>query len=133
VIRFANGSVGTSIYGVVGSGGIVPKHYAEVQAGPISAATAGFRNLVFEGTDEPGIESNYYHNGFDEEMAMFADLCLEAGPNPMDVWEAAVPTLLFERAVESMRTHRPVPVDLEEAFYCPDGRLPRSVATFGDG
>ena len=131
-IRFANGGIGTSIYSVVGSGGILPKHYAEVLAGGVSAATLRFGNLVFEGTDEPGIEDNAYHNGFDEEMGMFAHLCLHGGPSPMDAWEACIPTLIFEKAVESMRAHRPVPVDVREEFYLPDGELPASIEHFGD-
>ncbi len=131
-IRFANGGIGTSIYSVVGAGGILPKHYAEVLAGPVSAATLRFGNLVFEGTDEPGIEHNAYHNGFDEEMGMFADLCLHGGPNHMDAWEACIPTLIFEKAVESMHTHQPVPVDVREEFYLPHGKLPASIAHFGD-
>ena len=131
-IRFANGGIGTSIYSVVGAGGILPKHYAEVLAGGVSAATLRFGNLVFEGTDEPGIEHNTYHNGFDEEMGMFAHLCLHGGPSPMDAWEACIPTLIFEKAVESMRTHQPVPVDVREDFYLPDGKLPASIEHFGD-
>ena len=94
----------------MGGGGIIPKHYAEVGAGSVSAATLRFGNLVFEGTDEPGIEHNEYHVGFDEELGMFAKLCLEGGPNPMDPWEANVPTVIFEKAVESMKTRRAVPV-----------------------
>lgn len=132
VIRFANGGIGTSIYSTVGSGGILPKHYAEVLAGQVSAATRRFGDLVFQGTDEPGIEGNYYHNGFDEEMSMFARLCLEGGPSPMDAWESCVPTLIFEKAVESMRTRRPVAVDVRSDFYLPDGKLPPSIEKFGD-
>ena len=132
VIRFANGGVGNSIFSTVGSGGILPKHYAEVLAAPLSAATLRFENLVFQGTDEPGIEENVYHNGFNEEMGMFARLCLEGGPNPMDAWEAAVPTLIFEKAVESMRTGQPVPVNIQDEFYLPDGKLPASIENFGD-
>ena len=132
VIRFENGGVGTSFFSTVGTGGALPKHYAEVLAGPVSAATLRFGNLVFEGTDEPGIQENAYHNGFDQEMGMFARLCLEGGPNPMDAWEACVPTLIFEKAVESMRTHQPAPVDIREAFYLPDGKLPDSIERFGD-
>lgn len=131
-IRFANGGIGTSVYSVVGAGGILPKHYAEVLAGSVSAATLRFGNLVFEGTDEPGIEQNDYHNGFDEEMSMFAHLCLHGGESPMDAWEACIPTLIFEKAVESMRTHQPVPVDLRNDFYLPDGHLPASIERFGD-
>ena len=131
-ILFENGGVATSVYGTIGSGGIVPKHYGEVLAGPVSAATWGFRNLVFEGTDEPGIEENRYHNGFDDEMGMFARLCLEGGPNPMDAWEASIPTLIFEKAVESMETHQPARIDLDNAFYLPDGKLPASIVRFGD-
>ena len=116
----------------MGAGGILPKHYAEVLAGGVSAATLRFGNLVFEGTDEPGIEHNTYHNGFDEEMGMFAHLCLHGGPSPMDAWEACIPTLIFEKAVESMRTHQPVPVDVREDFYLPDGKLPASIEHFGD-
>ena len=81
-VRFANGGIGTSIFSDLGSGGILPKHYAEVHAGEMSAATLRFGNLVFDGTDEPGIEENRYHNGFDEEMEMFADLCLRGRPEP---------------------------------------------------
>ena len=132
MIRFANGGSATSLFSTIGSGGILPKHYAEVHAGPMSAATTRFYNLVFEGTDEPGIEQNEYHNGFHEEMEMFTRLCLEGGPNPMDMWEACVPTFVFEKAVESMRTRRPVPLDLEQEMYLPDGKLPASVANFGD-
>ena len=131
-IRFENGGVGQSIYSTLGTGGILPKHYAEVQAGTVSAATLRFGNLVFEGTDEPGIEHNEYHNGFDEEMGMFARLCLDGGPSPMDAWEACVPTLIFEKAVESMRTGQPVPVNIEQEFFLPDGRLPDSITNFGD-
>lgn len=131
-VRFENGGIGDSVYSTLGSGGILPKHYAEVHAGSVSAATLRFGNLVFEGTDEPGIEANRYHNGFDEEMAMFARLCIEGGPNPMDAWEACIPTLLFEKAVESMRTGRPVPIDVQEEFYLPDGKLPPSIVNFGD-
>ena len=87
---------------------------------------------MFDGTDESGIEQNRYHNGFDEEMAMFAKLCLTGGPSPMDAWEASIPTILFEKAVESMRTVLPVPVDVTNEFYLPDGVLPASVASFGD-
>ena len=117
---------------LLAAGGSCPSTTPEVHAGPISAATTRFYNLVFEGTDEPGIEENEYHNGFDEEMEMFARLCLEGGPNPMDMWEACVPTFVFEKAVESMRTRRPVPLDLEQEMYLPDGKLPASIATFGD-
>ena len=131
-IRFANGSIATSIYSVVGGGGYLPKHYAEVLAGPISAATVRFGNLVFQGTEESGIEDNYYHNGFDEEMSMFANFCLEGGPSPMDVWEASIPTLIVEKAIEAMRTHQPVAVNLDEDFYLPDGKLPASIEHFGD-
>ena len=131
-IRFANGGLGTSFFSTVGTGGALPKHYAEVGAGQVSAATVRFGNLVFEGTDEPGIEENRYHNGFDEEMSMFARLCLEGGPNPMDIWEACVPTVIFEKAVESMRTHQPVAVNMRDEFYLPDGLLPPSVERFGD-
>lgn len=132
LIRFANGGLATSVFGTIGSGGILPKHYAEVHAGPISAATSRFYNLVFEGTDEPGIEENEYHNGFNEEMSMFTRLCLEGGPNPMDMWEACVPTFIFEKAVESMRTRKSVPLDLEKEMYLPNGVLPASIANFGD-
>ena len=131
-IRFENGGIGQSIFSTLGTGGILPKHYAEVQAGKVSAATLRFGNLVFEGTDEPGIEENRYHNGFDEEMSMFARLCIEGGPSPMDAWEASVPTLIFEKAVESMRTGRPVPVNIKDEFYLPDGKLPASIESFGD-
>ena len=132
VIRFANGGVGTSIYSVIGSGGIVPKHYAEVLAGPVSAAISAFRDLVFEGTDAPGLMNETRSAGFDRQLGMFANLCRNGGKNPMDAWEAAIPTLIFERAVESMQTGQPVPVNLEEAFYLPDGKLPTSVTQFGD-
>ena len=132
IIGFANGGSATSLFSTIGSGGIVPKHYAEVHAGPVSAATTRFYNLVFEGTDEPGIEENEYHNGFNEQMRMFARLCLEGGPNPMDMWESCVPTVLFEKAVESMRAHRPVPFDLEDEMYLPNRKLPASIANFGD-
>jgi predicted dehydrogenase len=131
-IRFANGGIATSVYSVVGSGGYLPKTYAEVLAGPVSAATARFGNLVFEGTEEPGIEDNAYHNGFNEEMSMFARLCLEGGPNPMDAWEACMPTLIVEKTIEAMRTHQPVPVDVRDAFYLPEGKLPASIEDFGD-
>ncbi len=131
-IRFENGGIGTSVFSTVGSGGILPKHYAEVHAGTVSAATSRFSNLVFEGTDEPGIEINDYHDGFDDEMRRFATLCLEGGSNPMDIWEACVPTVLFEKAIESMRTRRPVPVDMLNEFYLPSGTLPPSIERFGD-
>ena len=131
-IRFENGAVANSVFSGLGNGGILPKHYAEVHAGEVSAATLRFGNLVFDGTDESGIEQNRYHNGFDEEMAMFAKLCLTGGPSPMDAWEASIPTILFEKAVESMRTGLPVPVDVTKEFYLPDGVLPASVASFGD-
>ena len=132
LVRFENGGMGTSLFSTIGSGGILPKHYAEVHAGPISAATTRFYNLVFEGTDELGIDNNEYHNGFDEEMGMFARLCLEGGPNPMDIWEACIPTVLVDKALESMRIGQPVPIDLENEMYLPDGKLPTSVANFGD-
>ena len=131
-IRFENGGIGQSVYSTLGTGGVLPKHYAEVHAGSVSAATVRFGNLVFEGTEEPGIEGNFYHNGFDEEMEMFAKLCLEGGPSPMDAWEACIPTLIFEKAVESMRTGQPVPIRIEDEFYLPDGKLPSSIVTFGD-
>lgn len=131
-IRFANGGMATSVYSVVGSGGYLPKHYAEVLAGPVSAATVRFGNLIFEGTEEPGIERNAYHNGFDEEMSMFAHLCLGTGPNPMDAWEACIPTLILEKAIEAMRTHQAVSVDMSKDFYLPDGKLPASIERFGD-
>ncbi len=131
-VRFENGGIGDSVFSTLGSGGILPKHYAEVHAGSVSAATLRFGNLVFEGTDQQGIEENRYHNGFDEEMSMFARLCIEGGPNPMDAWEACIPTLLFEKAVESMRTGLAVPVDVHEEFYLPGGKLPASIANYGD-
>ena len=98
----------------------------------VSAATLRFGNLVFEGTDEPGIEHNEYHVGFDEELGMFAKLCLEGGPNPMDPWEANMPTVIFEKAVESMKTRRAVHVNIAEEFYLPNGKLPLSITQFGD-
>ena len=132
LIQFANGGLGDSITSHMGGGGIVPKHYAEVGAGDVSAATMRFGNLVFEGTDEPGIEGNEYHNGFFEELGMFAKLCLEGGANPMDPWESNVPTVIFEKAVQSMETRRAVPVNMLDEFYLPNGVLPPSVANFGD-
>ena len=63
---------------------------------------------------------------------MFTKLCLEGGPNPMDAWEANVPTVIFEKAVESMKTRRAIPVDMTKEFYLPNGHLPVSVANFGD-
>ena len=132
LIQFANGGLGDSITSHMGGGGIVPKHYAEVGAGDVSASTMRFGNLVFDGTDEPGIECNEYHNGFYEELGMFAKLCLEGGPNPMDPWEANVPTVIFEKAVQSMKTRQAVPVDMRDEFYLPNGVLPISVASFGD-
>jgi len=63
---------------------------------------------------------------------MFAQLCLRGGPNPMDIWAACVPTVTFEKAVESMRTYKAVPVDMKQEFYLPNGKLPASVANFGD-
>ncbi len=131
-IRFANGGMATSIYGVVGQGGYLPKHYAEVMAGPVSAATVRFGNLIFQGTDEPGIEENSYHNGFDEEMEMFANHCLNGGPSPMDVWEASIPTLIVEKAIDAMQNNRPAQIDLSADFYLPDGKLPASLEQFGD-
>ena len=118
-MRFENGGIGTSIFSDLGSGGILPKHYAEVHAGETSAATLRFGNLVFDGTDEPGIEENRYHNGFDEEMEMFADLAIQGGASPMDAWEACIPTLIFEKAVESMRTGKAVAVDVTGSSTCP--------------
>ena len=132
LIQFENGGLADSITSLVGGGGIIPKHYAEVGAGSVSAATLRFGNLVFEGTDEPGIEHNEYHVGFDEELGMFAKLCLEGGPNPMDSWEANVPTVIFEKAVESMKTRRAVPVNMADEFYLPNGELPLSITQFGD-
>ena len=49
----------------------------------------------------------------------------------MDAWEACIPTLIFEKAIESMRTHQPVHVNLEDEFYLPDGKLPASIENFG--
>ena len=132
LIRFENGGQGNSVYSVIGSGGILPKHYFEVHEGPVSAASLRFGNLVFENSDEPGIEQNEYHNGFNEEMDMFARYCLDGGPSPMDAWEACIPTLIFEKAVESMRTVKPISVDVAKDFYLPGGKLPASIASFGD-
>ena len=67
LIQFENGGLADSITSLMGGGGIIPKHYAEVGAGDVSGATLRFGNLVFEGSDEPGIEHNEYHVGFDEE------------------------------------------------------------------
>ena len=50
----------------------------------------------------------------------------------MDAWEACIPTLIFEKAVESMRARQPVAVDVRKAFYLPDGKLPASIERFGD-
>ena len=63
---------------------------------------------------------------------MFARLCMEGGPNPMDMWESCIPTLIFEKALESMRARKPVPLDLEREMFLPDGKLPPSIANFGD-
>lgn len=131
-IRFENGSLGNSVYSTNGGGGIIPKHYAEVQAGKVSAATLRFGNLVFDGTDEPGIDENIYHNGFYEEMEMFHQLCVTGKDNPMDAWESSIPTLIFEKAVESMKTGQPVNIDVQKDFYIPNGILPTSLAKFGD-
>jgi predicted dehydrogenase len=132
LIQFANGGMADSVTGHMGGGGILPKTYAEVGSEGVSGATLRFGNLVFEGTEEPGIEENTYHNGFNEELGMFARLCLEGGPNPMDAWEANVPTVIFEKAVESMNSRRPVAVDMAQEFYLPDGKLPLSIENFGD-
>ena len=132
LIQFENGGVADSITSHMGGGGILPKHYWEIGANGISAASLRFGNLVFEGTEEAGIEQNEYHNGFDEEMEMFARLCLEGGPNPMDPWEANVPTVLFEKAIESMKSRRAVAVEMDQEFYLAGGGLPVSVANFGD-
>ena len=132
LIQFENGGLADSITSLMGGGGIIPKPYVEVGAGNVSAATLRFGNLVFEGTDEPGIEHNEYHVGFDEELGMFAKLCLEGGPNPMDPWEANVPTVIFEKALESMRSRRAVPINMADEFYLPNGKLPLSITQFGD-
>ena len=131
-IRFENGSLGNSVYSTNGGGGIIPKHYAEVQEGKVSAATLRFSNLVFDGTDEPGIDKNKYHNGFNEEMEMFHKLCVSGKDNPMDAWESSIPTLIFEKAVKSMTTGQPIKVDIQKDFYFPNGNLPTSITKFGD-
>ena len=50
----------------------------------------------------------------------------------MDPWEANVPTVIFEKAVESMKTRRAVPVNMSDEFYLPNGKLPLSITQFGD-
>ena len=42
----------------------------------------------------------------------------------MDMWESCIPTLIFEKALESMRARKPVPLDLEREMFLPDGKLP---------
>jgi hypothetical protein len=71
-------------------------------------------------------------NGFDEEMEMFANYCLNGGPSPMDVWEASIPTLIVEKAVEAMQSSKPVAIDLSADFYLPGGKMPASLEQFGD-
>ena len=44
-IRFENGAVANSVFSGLGNGGILPKHYAEVHADEVSAATLRFGNL----------------------------------------------------------------------------------------
>ena len=51
----------------------------------------------------------------------------------MDAWESCIPTLIFEKAVESMRSGRPVSLNVVEEFYLPGGKLPPSIENFGDG
>ena len=132
LIRFENGSFGESIFSDQGMGGILPKWYAEVQAGALSAAMSGMTKLTFEGKDAPeGIPDNPYHTGFNEEFSRFADTCLDGATNPMDAWESSIPTLLTEKAVESMRSGLPVNVDVMKGFYLPNGKLPESIARFG--
>lgn len=132
LIQFENGGMADSITGHMGMGGILSKHYWEVGAEEMSASSFRFTNLVFDGTDEPGIAENVYRTGFHGQLAMFAELVLEGGRNRMDAWEANVPTVIFEKALESMRSRRAVPVEMEKEFYLPEGRLPDSIAQFGD-
>ena len=51
----------------------------------------------------------------------------------LDAWESCIPTLIFEKAVESMRSGRPVSLFVVEEFYLPGGKLPPSIENFGDG
>ena len=57
---------------------------------------------------------------------------LSSRQEPMDIWETCVPTVIFEKAIESMRTHQPVPVNMPDELYLPDGKLPSSIEKFGD-
>ena len=133
LIRFENGSFGNSVFTDMGMGGINPtKWYVEVQGGPRSAAIHGFTKLAFEGTTEPGIPENRYHDGFDKQWKLLADTCLNSKPSTMDAWEAAIPTIFTEKALESMGTGKPVPVDLRKEMYLPKGALPTSIAKFGE-
>jgi predicted dehydrogenase len=110
-IEFENGAIGCSIFSVLGTGGYLPKWYLEVMGGSISGTSPGLTSLVFEPADVPGIEKNPYHKGFDEQMDEFARYALEGGDSPLDVWEAGLPTILFEKALESARSRSTVPID----------------------
>jgi len=133
LIRFENGSFGNSVFTDMGLGGINPtKWYVEVQGGPKSAAIHGFTKLAFEGTTEPGIPENRYHDGFDKHWKLLADMCLNGKASTMDAWEASIPTIFTEKALESMRTGKSVAVDFRKEMWLPNGKLPESVAKYGD-
>ena len=131
-IQFENGAVGCSVFSNRGVGGTMPKWFAQVLGDEESAGVSEFTDLEFKVATDSSIHGNGYRNGFNEQMDMFAALCLNGGPNGMDVWEACMPTLLFEKAILSMESHQPQPINYAEDFYLPDGVLPPSVANYGD-
>lgn len=131
-IQFESGAVGCSVFSNRGVGGTMPEWFAQVLGDEESAGVSDFTELEFTVATDSNIAGNTFLNGFNEQMDMFAALCLDGGPNRMDAWEACMPTLLFEKAIQSMESHHPQPINYAEDFYLPDGVLPPSIANFGD-
>jgi len=115
-VKFADGAIATCLNSDLGVGGHLKKWFFEILGGALSASIHHNADLIFNPATEPGITGNAYFNGFNEQMGLFADYCLDGGPSPLDVWEASVPTVLMEKTLESARTGRSVAVGLHECL-----------------
>ena len=90
-IRFANGGIGTSIYSVVGAGGILPKHYAEVLAGEVSAATLRFAISSSKARMSRASSTTPTTTASMKRWACSHTCACTVVPAPWTAWEACIP------------------------------------------
>jgi predicted dehydrogenase len=112
LLRFADGSIATLNYSTVGSrtsGG----ERLEVFGAGLGAVTEDFKQVSIRGNTRRDRSRWFAAKGYDEQMAAFVD-CIQNGTLPaVTVRDGARATIVCLRLLESARSGRPCPVEMD--------------------